>query len=358
MSDDVGKKKPPAKRSVTSAAIEVHEDVPEPAPDALVLTGTLVRSDSARAVAAYVRNREAKRSKQNALDALRRLTRMISNGRTSDPTVIPWADIGFEQAGAIRSALYEKTRTGEIAPGTANLTLSHLRGLFKTLHKMGLVDAERREFVRDELGNVRGSRKTRGRALTPSEERSLRAAARELDGYRGTMLDTAIVLATGAGLRREEVADLPLIGVGEDLLTVIGKGNKERQIPIDDQMSDAKHVWLGERENLAPDHARFFCSPQKPEAVLSSWGFWDLVRKTAHAAFGKGKCGETCRCVEVVTGPHDFRRTFATRLLEQGLDIRQVQLLMGHESLETTVRYDKRDLEALFEKRRGMRVIA
>jgi site-specific recombinase XerD len=358
VSGDVGKKKSPAKRNIASAMIEVHEGVLEPPPGALVLSGVLARSDSAEAVAAYVVRHQAKRSRQNALDALRRLARLISSGRTSDPAVIPWADIGFAQAGAIRTALYEKTRTGEFTPGTANLTLSHLRGLFKTLHKMGLVSAEQREFTRDELINVRGSRKTRGRALTPDEERSLRAAAKDLEGYRGTMLDTAIVLATGAGLRREEVAELPLVGVGKKLLTVIGKGNEERLIPIDPEMGDAAHTWLKERETLAPDHVKFFCSPQSPETVLSSWAFWDLVRTTAHAAFGKGKCGEACRCVEVVTGPHDFRRTFATRLLEQGLDIRQVQLLMGHKSLETTVRYDKRDLEALFEKRRNMRVIA
>jgi integrase len=57
-----------------------------------------------------------------------------------------------------------------------------------------------------------------------------------------------------------------------------------------------------------------------------------------------------------LTGPHDFRRTFATTL--DKFDLRQVQVLMGHESPETTARYDKRDLETLHEKARNTKVIA
>lgn len=359
MSGNVGKRDPSSTSDGAVTAITVHEGVLEPRTAPLALSGELVRSDSLRAVTAYVQKHTALRSRQNALDALRRLARMISEGRTNDPTVIPWVDIGFEQAATIRVALYERTRVGEIAPGTANLTLTHLRGLIKTLHKLGLIDADQRELARDELNNVRGGRKMRGRALMPREEKLLRAAAGKLDGYRATMLDTAIVMATGAGLRREEVSELPLVGVSELDLTVVGKGNEERSIPIDLQMRDAMDGWLEERKQLAPGHVRFFCSPQRPEQELSSWGFWNLVRTTAHAAFGdKDPCNKSCRCLVIVTGPHDFRRTYATRLLEQGLDIREVQRLMGHKSPETTARYDKRGLEALFEKRRKMRIIA
>jgi integrase/recombinase XerD len=142
-------------------------------------------------------------------------------------------------------------------------------------------------------------------------------------------------------------------------LRVIGKGNRERPMPVDEQMQDAIGVWLEERGALAPSHGGLFCSPHRPDWTLSPWSFWSLVRDAAHAAFGSSeRCAKGCPCLEIVTGPHDFRRTFATRLLDRGFDIRQVQVLMGHASPETTALYDKRDLNALFERRRKTRIIA
>lgn len=317
-------------------------------------------TEGAEAVRTYVRSQLSLRSKENALDALRRVTRLITRQKSADPEQIPWPALDYAHVTAIRTALYEETRSGAITPGTANLTLSHLRGLIRTMYGMGLVDARASEWThKGPLKNIRGSRTSRGKALTIREERELRSASRALTGYRGIMLDTAIVLAVGGGLRREEIASLLVDGFGPDELSVIGKGNKERRLPVDAQMRDAGDVWLEQRSRLMPTHASLFCSPGSPEEPMSAWSFWALVRVAAHDAFGDSNpCDEQCRCSKVVTGPHDFRRTFATRLLDQGLDIRQVQVFMGHESIETTARYDKRSVEELFEKRRNMRIIA
>lgn len=317
-------------------------------------------TEGARAVRGYIRGQLSERSKENALDALRRLTRILSGGASSDPEGVPWPTIDFETATALRAALFDKTLSGAITPGTANLTLAHMRGLIRTMYNMKFVGPHQNEWTHSgALKNIRGSRTPRGRALTVREERDLRTAARKLNGYRGTMLDTAIVLAVGGGLRREEVVTLTVDGFGPEELSIVGKGNKERILPVDAQMRDAGDAWLGCRSDLAPSHAALFCSPQRPEKEMSRRSFWSLVRAAAHEAFGDSNpCDEQCRCFKIVTGPHDFRRTFATRLLDQGLDIRQLQVLMGHESPETTARYDKRDLKSLFEKRRNMRVIA
>jgi len=317
-------------------------------------------AEGARAVAAYLRSQLSPRSRQNALDALRRLSRIVLRDDDANPTQIPWPAFGYEQVTTIRTALYEATRRGEITPGTANLTLSHLRGLIRTMYALKLVTADQHELVHSgALKSVPGARQPRGRALTAPEERTLREAARGFDGYRGAMLDTAIVLAIGAGLRREEIARLAVEGLSPGTLTVVGKGNKEKQMPIDAQMQAAIDSWLEERARIGATHGGLFCSPNRPDCVLSSWSFWSLVREAAHDAFGgDGKCKSGCKCIDVVTGPHDFRRTFATRLLDQGFDIRQVQVLMAHESVETTANYDKRATEELFAKRRTTRVIA
>jgi integrase/recombinase XerD len=312
----------------------------------------------AKAVRKYIGDQLSHRSKQTASDALRRLARLLTQGRIRDAELFPWTLINFELAGSVRSALYNATLAGEMSPGTANLTLSHLRGLIRTLDGMGLIASEQYRLVdpKGVLKRIPGSRTPRGRALTPVEETRLHAVARDLSGYRGALLDATVTTSIGTGLRREEVGALTLEGFGPDDLSIIGKGNKQREVPIISEVREAADAWLEKRVELEPGHGSMFCAPDLPSKVLSPWNFWALVRDGAHRAFGdRKKCDKGCRCLKVVTGPHDFRRTFATRLFAAGLDIRTVQVLMGHESPETTVRYDKREKSEIFNKMRGVK---
>jgi|HubBroStandDraft_1064217.scaffolds.fasta_scaffold55172_3 integrase len=272
----------------------------------------------------------------------------------------PWPSLDYEFVMRLRRGLYDQTLEEAITPGTANLTLSHLRGIIRTMYRMGFVSQETHSLTYPrELKPIPGSRVSRGDMLRPADERALRAAALDLDGYRGAMLDAAIVLAIGCGLRREEVATVTLDQLQPGLVSIIGKGSKEREIPTDEKMDEVLNDWLKERARHRPKHETVFCSPWRPDRSLSAWSFWTLVREAAHAAFGGGEaCSDECRCIKVVSGPHDFRRTFASRLLEQGFDIREVQTLMGHALTETTARYDKRSKDVLFAKRRNTTVLA
>jgi integrase/recombinase XerD len=318
-----------------------------------------VDSDAVRAVRQYVVSQLPRRSQENARDALRRIARMVL-GPGAAAEAFPWPSISYELAMRLRRGLFDLTTEGVITPGTANLTLSHLRGIIRTMYAMRIISHEQLAIAHPGmLKGVPGSRVARGRMLQPGEEKRLRTAARDLDGYRGPMLDAAIVLAIGAGLRREDVAGASLERLRPGELSVVGKGNKERQLVVDAQMGDVLGGWLAERARMAPAHGEIFCAPWHPDQPLSAWSFWVLVREAAHQAFGsRQECEDGCRCLEMVTGPHDFRRTFASRLLEQGFDIREVQRLMGHESPQTTTRYDKRDEEELYRKRRAATVLA
>lgn len=344
MSEDVGISKLTAEGEMAALAI-VEDDG--------------ARELAARAVHEYVISKLSPRSRESALAALRRMARMaIGPGATAE--AFPWPSISYELATRLRRGLYEMTTSGAITPGTANVTMSHLRGIVRMMFVMKMVSNEQLAVVHPGLmRGIPGSRMLRGAMLSADQEKRLRAAARDLEGYRGGMLDAAIVMAIGAGMRREDVAGAPMDRLKSGILTLVGKGNKERKMVVDEGMQAVLDGWLREREHLSPEHGRIFCSPWQPERPLSKVGFWTLVREASHAAFGSVEpCAEGCLCLEVVTGPHDFRRTFASRLLDRGFDIREVQVLMGHSSPETTARYDKRSADALYEKRRNMRVVA
>jgi site-specific recombinase XerD len=196
--------------------------------------GAIVFPEAERAVNEYVSRQLSHRSKQNALDALRRLTRLLLRDDSAVPGQIAWPSIDFAKANQIRAVLYEATRAGAISPGTANITLSHFRGLLREMYGLKLIDADQLALLQSNaLKKVPGKRTARGRALTGDEETALRKAAQALSGpYRGAMLDAAIVLAIGAGLRREEVAWITTVGAQSSGLRFIGKGNKERFVPI------------------------------------------------------------------------------------------------------------------------------
>ena len=329
-------------------------------PDGLAIVVDAGDDRPRRAVDRYVNDQIAPRSRENARDALRRIARLVTGRPGAAAEDVPWHEVTLAFGRRLRRVLYDLTVEEAITPGTANLTLTHLRGLVRTMYEMGLVTHDQLVVAQPKMvKNVPGSRDARGRMLSLDEEQRLRAAARALDGYRGGMLDAAVTLALGAGLRRDEVASAEMVRLKPGWLDVIGKGNKQRTLVVDEGMRVALDPWLGERTHLAPTHGGIFCSPWRPNHELSRWSFWSLVREASHAAFGAfGACSDDCSCFDVVTGPHDFRRTFASRLLEQGLDIREVQVLMGHQSPETTARYDKRSSDVLFEKRRKIKVVA
>jgi integrase/recombinase XerC len=154
--------------------------------------------------------------------------------------------------------------------------------------------------------------------------------------------DRAVLeLLYGSGLRVGEVAGLTLdrVDLQRGRVLVLGKGAKEREVPLSDYAVEALREWLGRgRSALAPERASdglFFnkrghdFSPRDIRAMLDRYANRLLPGRR-------------------VT-PHTLRHSFATHLLEGGADIRAVQELLGHSSVATTQRYTHVSRSRLFD---------
>lgn len=143
--------------------------------------------------------------------------------------------------------------------------------------------------------------------------------------------DRAILeILYGCGLRVSEVCTLLISNVytSEGFLRIIGKGYKERLVPIGGAAVDAFLEWLAIRpEAAAPayDDYAFLNRFGKP---LSRISVFNMVKKAAVLAG-----------VDKEISPHTFRHSFATHLIENGADLRVVQEMLGHESILTTEIY-------------------
>lgn len=143
--------------------------------------------------------------------------------------------------------------------------------------------------------------------------------------------DKAILeILYGCGLRVSELCDLRIshVYVEEGFVRVVGKGNKERLVPMGESAAAAFTDWLGVRgEAFAPEYSdiAFLNRFGKP---LSRISVFKLVKEYALLAG-----------VTKEISPHTFRHSFATHLIENGADLRVVQEMLGHENITTTEIY-------------------
>jgi len=147
--------------------------------------------------------------------------------------------------------------------------------------------------------------------------------------------DRAILeLLYGSGLRVGELAALDCADIDLDtrVARVVGKGRKERIVPIGGKCAEALAAYLAERPSLVHPRTR----AQDPRALLlSARGRRLGVRAVQLAVHRYGALGAGRADLH----PHALRHTCATHLLDGGADLRAIQELLGHASLSTTQRY-------------------
>jgi integrase/recombinase XerC len=139
--------------------------------------------------------------------------------------------------------------------------------------------------------------------------------------------DAVLELLYGCGLRVAELCGLDAgdVDLGEQMVTVWGKGGRQRRVPMHERCSEAVGRWL------AVGRIHLAAAESPPEAVFLNragrrLGPRDVRRLLDHRS-------------PVPTHPHALRHSFATHLLDGGADLRVVQELLGHASLQTTQVY-------------------
>ena len=201
----------------------------------------------------------------------------------------------------------------QISPGSINAAIAALRFFFT-------VTLERPDLVRP-LTTVNKPRKA---PVVLSQEE----VARLLEAAPGLKYKAALSVAYGAGLRVSEVANLKVSDIDSQRMMLRveqGKGQRDRYVMLSPQLLELlRDWWHAARPQVWIFPGQNPINPMTPRQL----------NRAVTAA--KNLAGISKRI-----SPHTLRHSFATHLLEQGVDIRVIQVLLGHAKLETTALYTR-----------------
>ena len=157
-------------------------------------------------------------------------------------------------------------------------------------------------------------------------------AAPDLDTPLGLRDRAMLETLYASGLRVSELVNLKIheVGFNDGVVRVIGKGSKERLVPLGEQAIDWLSRYLKEaRTDILKGQQSEAIFITSRGAAMTRQAFWQLIKRYAlQAGIDPAKLS-----------PHVLRHAFATHLLNHGADLRVVQLLLGHADISTTQIY-------------------
>lgn len=200
----------------------------------------------------------------------------------------------------------------ELRDSTVRAKVSAISSFYRHLMAEGLIDSNPADSIRRPKGE---SEPRLG--LTLDRARALIAAAEE-HSHRAQAL---VWLMAGAGLRVDEACSARIEDLNGDLLTVTVKGGHRQHKPLSEPVAAAVAAAIGDR-STGP------IVTNRDGAAMKPWSAEDLIAQLGHAAG-----------IEEKVYPHILRHTAATLALEAGAPVEDVSALLGHRSIETTLRY-------------------
>lgn len=155
-------------------------------------------------------------------------------------------------------------------------------------------------------------------------------SAVDTTAWQGKRNRAILEVLYGCGLRVSEAVGMKMssLYLDEGFLRVMGKGSKERLVPVGEMALNALEAYIGCRPDPSDRKYEDVLFLNKAGGPLSRQSMFKMIRHHALA------CG-----ISKTISPHTFRHSFATHLVENGADLRAVQELLGHESITTTEIY-------------------
>ena len=175
------------------------------------------------------------------------------------------------------------------------------------------------------------------KALSISETIKLISSPVE-KGFMAVRNIALLELLYASGMRASEVVSLNINDINFSVAFVkcVGKGSKERIVPLNQTTLTALKVYLEKARPQFPQHDKEALFLDKNGERLSRQGLWLVLKKYVKISGVKEK-----------TSPHTLRHSFATHLLEKGADLRSVQEMLGHADIATTQIYTSVSRERL-----------
>lgn len=279
---------------------------------------------------AYLISLSSKRSRQTMASLLTLVAKMLGY---ADLVSCQWQALRRQHVQALLQMLADSGK----APATINTYLSAIKGTVQEAWLMELMSTDDYQHIRH-VRSVKGSRLEKGRALSSREIKKLLTCCWQEQSCKGIRDAAIISTLVGCGLRRAEIVSLDVEQFDEEgLLRVLGKGNKERLAFLPEPTLNAIQQWLAEVRGTydGPLFTRIRRFDDVTDERLSDQAIYHILETR------RRQCGIK------KFAPHDLRRTFASMMLANGEDIVTVKDAMGHASITTTQKYDRRGEQRL-----------
>jgi integrase/recombinase XerC len=216
------------------------------------------------------------------------------------------------------------SRHGKNAPSSTARRLSAIRTFFNHMVRLGRLEHSPADGVRSPK-----LPKMLPKFLTIDEAKALMEQSIP-DDAAGRRDRAMLEMLYGSGLRVSELSGLEMgdLDFESGVVRVLGKGRKERMVPLGCKASEAVALWIERRPE--------FAAPESGGALFLNRRGGRLTTRSIARVIDR-------RVLECATGrkvsPHVLRHTFATHLLGAGADLRSIQEMLGHASMSTTQRY-------------------